>query len=283
MLSLIAWPKMAKRRTNGLLALVLLVAVMSGCAESESGDQVDDGSARNPGSELAFYDWSANLLGPARTLNRFSEGHYPGAAKKELRELRQRWIESGRAPSDGYNRDLIAEGAEPTRALALRIAESEQGAGGAPQGAIVLSQQAMDSNGESVPGLDNRGFFVINDDPEVDGGDIVSPTAGVGLEGEPVVTFGFTKRGETAFRALTRRIAARGQAESLAAAVRCSPDCESDNLWDTFAIVFSGRILERPSVNFLEYPDGIDGRTGFQIQGGLTKAQARSLATALSD
>lgn len=273
---------MGKRRRNGLLALVLLVAVTSGCSESQSGGPVDDGSARNTPSELAFYDWSANLLGPARTLNRFSDGHDPKEATSELRELRQRWIESGRRPSDGFNRALIAAGAEPTRALALQIAESEQDSGGAPQGAIVLSQQAMDSNGESVRGPDNRGFFVINDDPAVDGGDIVSPTAGVGLESEPVVMFGFTKRGEAAFRGLTRRIAARGQAVSMAAGVRCSPECESDNLWDTFAIVFRGRILERSSVNFLEYPDGIDGRTGFQI-GGLSKAQARSLAAALSD
>ena len=47
------------------------------------------------------------------------------------------------------------------------------------------------------------------------------------------------------------------------------------------AIVLDDRIVSTPFIDFRQVPDGIDGRDGAQIQGGLTTDGARRIAAIL--
>ena len=72
-------------------------------------------------AKLSFYDWDNNLIGPAAVLN-------PVLGQQDrttAREQRQKWIDAGRRPTDGFNRNFILEGAEPTMWDAVQLA-SEQ-------------------------------------------------------------------------------------------------------------------------------------------------------------
>ena len=42
--------------------------------------------------------------------------------------------------------------------------------------------------------------------------------------------------------------------------------------------MLDGDVVSRPIINFVENPDGIDGRTGAQISGGFDIAEAQNLA-----
>ena len=48
----------------------------------------------------------------------------------------------------------------------------------------------------------------------------------------------------------------------------------------SFAIVLDGELVSRPIINFVDNPNGIDGRTGAQIS-GVTAQEAQDLAEVL--
>jgi SecD/SecF fusion protein len=48
------------------------------------------------------------------------------------------------------------------------------------------------------------------------------------------------------------------------------------------AIVLDDRIASVPFIDFRQVPDGIDGREGAQIQGGLTPERTRQIAAILN-
>lgn len=48
-----------------------------------------------------------------------------------------------------------------------------------------------------------------------------------------------------------------------------------------FAIVLDNEIISAPYINFRENPDGIDARSGSEIQGGFTIESAQDLANLL--
>ncbi len=72
-------------------------------------------------AKLSFYDWDNNLIGPAQALNPLLGT--PDEAT--LQQLREKWIEAGRPPTEGFNRSLINEGAEPTIWDAVNLAASQ--------------------------------------------------------------------------------------------------------------------------------------------------------------
>ena len=49
----------------------------------------------------------------------------------------------------------------------------------------------------------------------------------------------------------------------------------------TYRVILDDRLLSVPFINFQEAPDGIDGATGSQIQGGLSGERARQIAAIL--
>jgi len=74
-------------------------------------------------ARLYFYDWQNNLVGPAAVLNGTDTTADPTETQKELR---QSWIDAGRPPTEGFNRQLIAQGAEPTLYDAATLASEQK-------------------------------------------------------------------------------------------------------------------------------------------------------------
>jgi SecD/SecF fusion protein len=147
-----------------------------------------------------------------------------------------------------------------------------------PPGTIVVSQQPADSGGKVIEGVENAGWFALEDEPALSGSEITNPKQEFGPNHEPIVTFSFTDEGRAAFQEVTRRIAQRGQARAIGPAA----GEEAEQLSGRFAVVLDNEIKTAPIINFAENPDGIDGRTGAQISGGFTNPQeAQDIATFL--
>jgi SecD/SecF fusion protein len=146
-----------------------------------------------------------------------------------------------------------------------------------PAGTILVSEYPTDEEGKLDETAD-PGWFALKDKPALSGNDITNPEQGYGPNNEPIVTFEFTGSGRESFQDVTRQIAQRGQASAIGPV---SAE-EAGFLSGHFAVVLDNEVKTRPIINFVENPDGIDGRTGAQISGGFTGVQdAQDLATTL--
>ncbi len=136
-----------------------------------------------------------------------------------------------------------------------------------PEGILVVREQKP-----SADAREPDRFWVIEDNPALSGTDIRDPeqTFGQQLGNEPIVRFKFTDRGREAFEEITRTIAQRGRDNAFAA-----PDPQH------FAIVLDDELISAPSIDYVAYPDGIDGRTGAEITGSFTIDSAQDLAKIL--
>jgi SecD/SecF fusion protein len=132
-----------------------------------------------------------------------------------------------------------------------------------PLGTAIASEQPSSRTGEIIT-TGEPGWFALKDRPELNGRDIVRPNQEVDELGRPNVTFRFTAKGRVAFERLTRKIAKRGRA----AAIGPVDGYGAEGLSGHIATVFDGEVKTRPIVNFADFPNGIDGRTGAQISGG---------------
>lgn len=272
-------------------------------------------------ARLYFYDWQNNLLGPAKEIATDKGTQDPQAALKEQRE---KWIDAGRPPTEGFNRQMIAQGAEPTMWDAVTIASKQKrdpdcenctapdryylfekeaphdlisGPATAredlyfdaqgnplpkqgiiktvPQGTVVVSELPTDPvTGRMVEDESQAGYFVLRDNPALSGSDIKDPQQQLDQFNQPNVTFEFTSKGRKAFQDITRTIAQEGQARAIGAVDAEQAAALSGN----FAIVLDNQVVSKPIINFVENPDGIDGRTGAQISGGFDIQEAQNLA-----
>jgi SecD/SecF fusion protein len=274
-------------------------------------------------ARLYFYDWQNNLVGPAKDIQTDLGTNDP---EKVADKQRQKWIDAGRPPTEGFNRQLIGLGAEPTMWDAVSLASkqprvddcpscaapdqyylfeddkehtylsgpvndkqdlyfTDQGTPipkegtvvkEVPQGTVVVTEQATDSGtGKTVDGEENAGYYVLKDNAALSGSDIKDPQQQTDQgTGQPNVTFDFTDKGRKAFQEVTRKIAQDGQARAIGPV----DATQASQLSGNFAIVLDGGVVSRPIINFVENPDGIDGRTGAQISGGFDIAEAQNLA-----
>jgi SecD/SecF fusion protein len=128
-------------------------------------------------------------------------------------------------------------------------------------------------------------WYVLNDNPVLTGANITNPRQGLfnpqqGLlnkgegTGQPDVKFDFTAHGKTAFEQVTKEIAHRGQEAQL-------PGVSKEEALQHFAIVLDNQIITVPSIDFTQYPEGIDATNGSEIAGDFTIASARDLASEL--
>lgn len=154
---------------------------------------------------------------------------------------------------------------------AVTKAEAEARAAGRPRGAGLPGARAVRAED---PAQD--GWFALGGDPALTDADIASADSGIDESTlQPIVTIEFTDRGRDAFSELTRRLAQRGSA-------RAAPGVDPIEAAQHFAIVLDDRIVTTPYIHPREAPDGIDGSSGAQIQGGLTEETARRIAAILS-
>jgi SecD/SecF fusion protein len=151
-----------------------------------------------------------------------------------------------------------------------------------PAGTVLVSELPVDSSGK-VDESAQPGWFALNDEYALSGSEITEPKQEYAqVTGEPNVAFKFTDQGRENFQNVTRQIAQRGQAQSIGPPGSAE---EAAALSGHFAVILENEVQSRPIINFLENPDGIDGRQGAQISGGFNGEhgleQAQELATTL--
>ena len=156
---------------------------------------------------------------------------------------------------------------------------SALGSAGPPKGSRVLKvpRGIVVVKAERPPNLPEKAPFeryhVLEDDSELSGNDIKNPEQNYDQQTqEPIVTFNFTDRGQKAFAAVTKRIAQRGQNTIL------PPGTPPDAGNQRFAITLDNQIVSLATIDFQEYPEGIDGRTGTQINGIGSVEETQALA-----
>jgi SecD/SecF fusion protein len=139
-----------------------------------------------------------------------------------------------------------------------------------PQGIVVLEAQRASGQPDTV-----HRYFVVEDDSELSGSDIKNPEANTDPNtNEPIVTMEFTDKGRKAFARVTKRIADRG-------AQLIAPGVPNENKFQRFAITLDNKIVSLATIDFLQNPEGIDGRTGAQINGIGDFQDANDLAESL--
>src|SRR5436190_7501120 len=128
-----------------------------------------------------------------------------------------------------------------------------------PQGIVIIgAERPANLKNTKI----NSGYYVLEDDSELTGSDIKDPKQNFDPQtNEPIVTFNFSKKGRQAFSRVTRRVAQRGAQTILPAGV------SRQNAFQHFAITLDDQIVSRAYIDFIQNPDGIDGRTGAQING----------------
>jgi SecD/SecF fusion protein len=155
-----------------------------------------------------------------------------------------------------------------------------------PRGIVVLeSLPDDDPSTEEVDESDAPAqYFVLRDRPGLAGDQITDPKPGTDQFSQPTVDFGFTDSGREAFASVTQDIAVRGADDCAAAngGVPCTgvTAADAEQFSGSFAIVLDGELVSKPIINFVDNPNGIDGRTGAQIS-GLTAQEAQDLAEVL--
>jgi SecD/SecF fusion protein len=255
-----------------------------GVSEPEIQTQGDDQivvslpGADNPGqvvedlikpAQLVFTDYQANLV-------RTSPDLY------DLVKVAQRTEpdnpENGQASYYLFRKDAdhtLLAGPEVDREVLLQEYDGKVPANAevlkVPAGLVIYTQEEVLD--PSRPNSPRRTVYVLmQDNPGLTGRDITEAAqsfdqAGLGGSSDPIVTMQFTGEGQTKFRDITRGLAQRG-------AVRQE--------LQSFAIVLDGQIISNPTVDYRQYPTGIDGSNGAQIQGGFSVEEARTLADQLN-
>ncbi len=244
-------------------------------------------------AQLYFYDWEPNVIpNSAKTNVPRSESSFGRLYDAVLLASQQQpncfenkcttagpryylfnsqthqWIAG---PTD-TQKDLFSElpgQKQPPNSLILTV----------PQGTVVVEKEGLNGN----PAPDNPNdptaeWFVIRDRPALSGTDITDPKPNFDQFNQPIVTFNFTDTGRQEFSDVTKTIAQRGL-QNAPPGVAGNVDVASQYSGH-FAIVLDQQIKSRPIINFVENPNGIDGRTGAQIS-GLTQDESQNLAKIL--
>ncbi len=117
-------------------------------------------------------------------------------------------------------------------------------------------------------------FYVLKDAPALTGENIRNPRAETESgSGQLAVAFEFSGSGGSTFERVTREIAKRGEEAQIG--------LSRENTLQHFAIVLDEQVITAPSVNYKQYPEGIDPINGSQITGGFTSTTAQNLANEL--
>jgi SecD/SecF fusion protein len=142
-----------------------------------------------------------------------------------------------------------------------------------PEGVVVLEQEPAPNQPEQI-----KRFTVLEDDSELSGEDIKNPKAGTDPNtNAPLVTMEFTDKGREAFARVTKRIAERGFEQST-----LSPGAsDKEQFFQRFAITLDNQIVSLATIDFVSNPEGIDGRTGAQIENVGDFDDANDLAESL--
>jgi SecD/SecF fusion protein len=264
-------------------------------------------------AQLQFYDWETNVIGPSGEPDP-SEGSVtgdtsgdPGGATSGLLEYQAVLRAAKRKPILRHSDTTWTRGCTPAQVKGClygdwylldtaheRVVrgpeENEHNlfsdlpkqAKGAKlkavrvnPGTVLVQAHAQETAAGKVTNPSPNSWYVLNDDPVLNGEDITNPAQGNDEStGQPNVTFGFNSHGKTVFEQVTKKIAERGQEAEL-------PGVTKEQAMQHFAVVLDGQLITVPSIDFTKYPEGIDASTGSEISGGFTITSAQNLANEL--
>jgi len=244
-------------------------------------------------AQLSFYDWEPNVIGPTGKPAPTDSTVTGGAADAAFGiPLYQAVVRAAKRPEIKRPNDTtlgpgiegvwysvddklqkVLGGPEDTEA-GLYSEHPKPPASRAVHvlpGTVIVQAEAPGA--QSTTTLDS--YYVLDDNPALSGKDLKNPLQGLDNgatgTGQPDVTFDFTSKGRQIFQDVTKTIAHRGSNVTLLGA----PDLQH------FAIVLDGKLISVPSIDFQQYPNGIDASNGSQISGGFTLDSAQRLANLL--
>jgi SecD/SecF fusion protein len=140
-----------------------------------------------------------------------------------------------------------------------------------PRGVVVIEATRAPNQPEDV-----QNYYVIEDDSELSGSDIKNPEQNTDQRtNEPIVTMEFSDDGRAAFASVTKRIAQRGSE------IIVPPGGDREQTLQRFAITLDDEIVSLATIDHRENPEGIDGRTGAQINGIGSLQETQDLAESL--
>jgi SecD/SecF fusion protein len=140
-----------------------------------------------------------------------------------------------------------------------------------PRGIVVIEAARAPNQPDDV-----QNYYVIEDDSELSGSDIKNPEQNTDQRtNEPIVTMEFSDDGRKAFAAVTKRIAQRGSE------IIVPPGSDREQTLQRFAITLDDEIVSLATIDYRENPEGIDGRTGAQINGIGSLQETQDLAESL--
>jgi SecD/SecF fusion protein len=269
-------------------------------------------------AQLNFYDWETNVIGPegkpAPTDTTATGGPNPASTASGLLEYQavlraakrpaiirraDTTLDPGCTPAqangciygawyllDTKHEKMLCAGGKPV--CSPQDTESELYADGykPPAGAkvkavrvnpgTILVQAHPEEFGGKINNPSPNSFYVLNDEPVLGGSDISNPQQSFqeGGSGEPDVTFDFSSHGRKVFERVTKEIAHRGEDAQL-------PGVTKPEAVQHFAIVLDEQVITAPSIDYTQYPEGIDATNGSEITGGFTITSAQNLADEL--
>jgi hypothetical protein len=243
----------------------------SDAASAGPDDPVLDAKMRR----LVFYDWEPNVIGPS---GRPAPGDPAvtggaGAGRAGALSLYDAVLRAARRAAtaepdnartttlyyavDRAHRRVFGHGA-PSRTQALAAVPA------APRRAVRIYEVKPGTAIVGAKGAADH-WYVLEDDVALRGSEIRdSRRARNAATGRPVILFSFTDAGRARFKALTQAVARRGAVSSLE---RASDDPAVHN--QHFAVVYEGKIVTAPFVDFRRSPDGLDPRAGSQLSARL--------------
>jgi SecD/SecF fusion protein len=232
-----------------------------------SGDTPEQADKKNNTASERYYLFGPDQLPIGPDGNPVRTGSYePSGSCKEL--LAEYQAEDG--PAKEYAKDTaclselekLGPGGPPSGSRVIRV----------PEGVVVVEQERSPNQPPQI-----KRFTVLEDDSELSGQDIKNPEANTDPNtNAPLVSMEFSDKGREAFARVTRRIAERGfDASTL------NPGADKEQFFQRFAITLDDQIVSLATIDFIQNPEGIDGRTGAQIENVGTFDQANDLAESL--
>ena len=213
----------------------------------------------NP-AQLMFIPFEANVVGPPE-----GSSLYDAAKLAERTEPdEERGLPSFYA-FDRESKELLA-GPESDRVTLREAFPNDRIPPNAevvevPRGLFLAFEETQFETRES--GTEQR-WYVFQNNPGLTGQDVSSASARLETQGiggnRWIVAMDFTGDGREKFQDLTRQLAVEGNLK---------------NQLQRFAIILDGEIVSNPTVDYNDYPAGIDGRNGAQIEGTSARTRPR--------
>jgi SecD/SecF fusion protein len=206
-------------------------------------------------------------IGPDKEPVRTGDYEPSGSCRELLSDYEP---DSGPAPEYAKNTECkneleaLGSGGPPAGSRVIKV----------PEGVVVVEAEEVENQPPQI-----KRFFVIEDDSELSGRDIENPEQSFEPNtNAPIVTMEFTDEGREAFARVTKRLAQRGARIILPPGASAE---ERQTTFQRFAITLDDKIISLATIDYTDLPEGIDGRSGAQIEGIGSIEETQDIAESL--